>query len=373
MGAGMQYTIIPRYQHPHMAQETLFRILSRQPWWVTLLVGFGIYALARVVYEPIAPFMAVPFVALSIYIGYSQWRGGAVVDVGERIVELRAMSWEEFSTAVTDAYRREGYAVAPADKGGYDFKLTKGARVTLLQCRQWKVSQVGAAPVRELAKAIDRDEAYNGICIMCSDFTAPARELATKEPITLVSGRELVELVGGGKKSAAGLDLEYPARHMSRLSDAGFSRQIKARRSPHRRGVAGRRHDRIVHAATVQLRAAVVPSPPENTSEHAARHAHGAPARMSWARLTPARLRHRYRALLELWRRPEDHRRHRRSGGDRQDPHASGLACPGAAALPGAVAGAVPGGLILGQTRFCRSANDLARPALARASQTASK
>jgi hypothetical protein len=44
-----------------------------------------------------------------------------------------------------------------------------------------------------------------------------------------------------------------------------------------------------------------------------------------------------------------------------------------AAALPGAAAGAVPGGLILGQTRFCRSADDLARPALARNDQTASK
>ena len=200
MGAGMQYTIIPRNQHTHMAQETLFRILSRQPWWVTLLAGFGIYALARVIYEPIAPFMAVPFVALSVYIGYSQWRGGAVVNAVERLVELRAMSWDAFSTALTDAYRRDGYSVAPADGAGYDFKLEKGARVTLLECRRWKVSQVGAAPVRELAKAVDREEAYKGICVTCSDFTAPARDLATKEPVTLVSGRELVELVGGGKK-----------------------------------------------------------------------------------------------------------------------------------------------------------------------------
>ncbi len=40
-----------------------------------------------------------------------------------------------------------------------------------------------------------------------------------------------------------------------------------------------------VLAPNARLRAAIVPGPPENTSEHAAEHAHGAPARMSWARL----------------------------------------------------------------------------------------
>ena len=33
------------------------------------------------------------------------------------------------------------------------------------------------------------------------------------------------------------------------------------------------------------MRAAIVPSPPENINEHAAGHTHGAPARMSWSRL----------------------------------------------------------------------------------------
>ncbi len=40
-----------------------------------------------------------------------------------------------------------------------------------------------------------------------------------------------------------------------------------------------------VLAPNARLRAAIVPSPPEYTSEHAAGHTHGAPARMSWSRL----------------------------------------------------------------------------------------
>ena len=40
-----------------------------------------------------------------------------------------------------------------------------------------------------------------------------------------------------------------------------------------------------VLAPNAKLRAAIVPSPPENISEHAAGHTHGAPARMNWSRL----------------------------------------------------------------------------------------
>jgi len=187
-----------------MAKETLFHILSRQPWWVTLLVAFALFWVTYAIFPPVAPFIPAPFVVLAIYIAYTQWRsGGAPGDPRERLAALREMSWETFSTAVTAAYRKQGYDVTPSDGRGYDFKLTKGGRVMLLQCRQWKVNQVGVAPIRELAKAVDKNEASRGICLAAGDFSGPARKAAGSEPVTLVSGAELAALVGRvGKKRA---------------------------------------------------------------------------------------------------------------------------------------------------------------------------
>jgi restriction system protein len=179
-----------------MAQQTLFSILLRQPWWVTLLVAFILFAVVHAIFPPIAPFMALPFAGLSVYIAYRQWRGSAGVDPGERLSTLRAMPWEEFSTLLNEAYRRQGYSVAPAEGPGYDFKLTKGGRTFLLQCRRWKVNQVGVAPIRELADAVARTEAYKGICISAGEFSEPARKLTSTEPVSLVSGSELVQLIG---------------------------------------------------------------------------------------------------------------------------------------------------------------------------------
>ena len=186
-----------------MAQETLFHLLRRQPWWISVLVAFVLFWIAYAIFPPIAPFVAVPFVVLAVYIAIVQWRSGAPVDVSGRLAELRAMSWETFSAAVIDAYRKKGYAVSPAASTGYDFKLEKGSELILLQCRRWKVNQVGAAPVRELAVAVDRHDARRGICVAAGEFSAPARAIAANEPVTLLSGAELVELIGKLKKKSA--------------------------------------------------------------------------------------------------------------------------------------------------------------------------
>lgn len=174
-----------------MRKDTLFHILSRQPWWVTLLVAFVLFWVAYAIFPPVAPFVAVPFVLLAAYIAFVQYREGVPGDATERLRELRGMSWEQFSSELTQAYRAQGYTVLRSDGAGYDFRLVRDGRSTLLQCRRWKVNQVGEGPVRELAKAVERDDASRGICITAGEFSLPARKLAANEPVTLLSGAEL--------------------------------------------------------------------------------------------------------------------------------------------------------------------------------------
>jgi restriction system protein len=187
-----------------VAKDTLFHILLRQPWWITVLVAFAIFWIAHAIHPMIAPFVALPFAVLAIYIGFVQWRRGGPLDEAATLATLRAMPWEEFSTVVADAYRRQGYRISAASGRGYDFKLEKDGRVTLLQCRRWKVNQVGPGPVRELARAVEQHEASRGICLAAGEFSAPARRAAASEPVTLVSGSELVALIGKLKKKKKG-------------------------------------------------------------------------------------------------------------------------------------------------------------------------
>jgi restriction system protein len=180
-----------------MAQpRTLFSVLLEQPWWISALVGAGLFGIAQLVFPPVAPFVALPFVGIAFYVGYLQMRTVSPGKVEERLKAVRELSWDPFSAIVTDAYRRQGYAVAPASKSAYDFTLTKQGRVTLLQCRRWKVNLLGVGPLQELAQAIASADAYNGICITAGNLSPQAREFATGKPIALVTGSELAVLVG---------------------------------------------------------------------------------------------------------------------------------------------------------------------------------
>ncbi len=180
-----------------MAQpRTLFSILLEQPWWISALAGVGLFGIAQLAFPPVAPFVALPFVVLAVFIGFKQMRLLSADTVEARLKAVREMTWEQFSTAVSNGYQKQGYTVAHSSKAGFDIALTKQGRVTLLQCRRWKVAQLGAGPLEELAAAISREDAYNGICICAGDVSPKAREYAAARPITLTAGRELAALVG---------------------------------------------------------------------------------------------------------------------------------------------------------------------------------
>jgi restriction system protein len=163
---------------------------------VTLIVGAAMFGIAQAAFPPIAPFVALPFLVLAVVIAVRQWRGTSAAEAEERLAALRAMAWEKFSECVADAYRRRGFGVSPAERPGYDLTITKGGHITLVQCRRWKVNQVGVGPVRDLVRAVEREEAERGICISAGSFSDPARELAARERVTLLSGLELAELIG---------------------------------------------------------------------------------------------------------------------------------------------------------------------------------
>jgi restriction system protein len=182
-----------------MAQSnprTLFSILLEQPWWISALVGVGLFGIAQLAFPPVAPFVALPFVLIALYVAYRQMRTVSPGQVEERLKAVRELTWDRFSAIVVTAYQRQGYTVAPVNHSAYDFTLTKNGRVTLLQCRRWKVNQLGAGPLQELAHAVAKADAYNAICITAGNISPQAREFADVKPMTLVTGIALAALVG---------------------------------------------------------------------------------------------------------------------------------------------------------------------------------
>jgi restriction system protein len=179
-----------------MAKRSLFSILSEYPWWLTAVVAIMLFGIVHAIFPPLAPFAALPFVAVAAYFAYKQLRGKSPVGAVERLQALREMSWENFGAIISEAYRREGYTVEASGSAAFDFTLCRNGRITLVQCRRWKVSQVGVGPLRELHEAIGRQDAFNAVCITAGGFSDKAREYAAGKPITLLSDAALAAFVG---------------------------------------------------------------------------------------------------------------------------------------------------------------------------------
>ena len=113
---------------------------------------------------------------------------------------LRGLTWQEFELLVGEAYRRQGYKVeetgGSGPDGGVDLILRRNGETVLVQCKRWKQqAKVGAPTVRELRGAVARDKAMRGIFVTSSTFTREAIAEAEGQPMELVDGKALLELV----------------------------------------------------------------------------------------------------------------------------------------------------------------------------------
>jgi restriction system protein len=176
-----------------MHPNSLFSVLLRSPWWVSIAAAAGMFAVARLMLPPLyAAFAALPFAVIAGYAAWRQLRAPSAARVAKTLERLRAMTWHDFGAAAEDAFRREGYGVAwQGDK----LQLTRAGRVTLVACKRWKAGSTGIEPLRELHAAGRQREASECIFVAAGEVTANARAFAAEKGIRVLEGAELAKLL----------------------------------------------------------------------------------------------------------------------------------------------------------------------------------
>ncbi len=187
-----------------MNKNSLFAILLRSPWWISIAVAAGIFALTRTIlpdkYALYSFFTALPFFVIGCYAGWRQLRAPSAESVAATLESLRGLSWEEFSAALEAAFQRDGYSVARLSIAGADLELTKGARVSLVCGKRWKVARAGIEPLKELDAARQAREAHACIYVAAGEITDNAGTFAAGKNIRLLQGAELAKFLPQPKK-----------------------------------------------------------------------------------------------------------------------------------------------------------------------------
>jgi len=120
---------------------------------------------------------------------------------------LNEMSWQEFETTVSDAFRLDGFTVeargGAAPDGGIDLVLHRGGGKYLVQCKQWRAQSVPVGVVRELYGLMTVERAVGGFVVTSGGFTLDAIGFARSKSIVLVDGPMLYDMIKRGRRASA--------------------------------------------------------------------------------------------------------------------------------------------------------------------------
>ncbi len=178
-----------------MHQNSLFAVLLRSPWWVSLLLTLAIFAGLRLVIPwYYAAFGTLPIFIIGLVASWRQLRAPSAKKIATALDVLRGMNWDAFSNLLEEGFRRDGYAVERLGGAQADFELTKAGRKSLVACKRWKAARTGVEPLRELKAAGETREAGECVYVLAGDLSEQARSFAAQNRIRLLEGAELVLL-----------------------------------------------------------------------------------------------------------------------------------------------------------------------------------
>jgi restriction system protein len=186
-------------------KESLFDVLKRKPWWLSLFIALGI-AVSLQVFLPLtfAIFAGLPFLVIAIYVAWRQRGTPGEAKTAGIIEKIRSFGREEFQAIVEDAFRNDGYTVSPHEGAAADLDIRKGGKTHVVNLRRWKTAQSGIGHFRELHEAVRALGASGGVFITTGEVSDTARQFAAEHAIEIGEGTSLAKLLAKTLKRRKG-------------------------------------------------------------------------------------------------------------------------------------------------------------------------
>lgn len=130
---------------------------------------------------------------------YDSVKGGGWFSRRNHSDEVDALSWRQFENLIHEYFLRNGYAVTEAvtgPDGGVDLHLRKDGANATVQCKHWRKKKVDVRIVREQFGVMTAAGADECFVITSGKFTEAARDFVKGQPITLIDGSQLADLIG---------------------------------------------------------------------------------------------------------------------------------------------------------------------------------
>jgi len=186
-----------------MAKNSLFAILLRSPWWISLLIAAALVVVAFAAlppaYAPFPVFAAIPFLVIAAVAAWKQRGKPSQARVEDTAQALQALPWPAFADLLEAALRRDGCEVRRLNGNAADFEIARaGSGRALMTARRWKAAHTGVEPLQRLEAARADAGARESIYVALGAPSAAAREYATRHNIRFMDAEALTRLLPAG-------------------------------------------------------------------------------------------------------------------------------------------------------------------------------
>jgi restriction system protein len=186
-----------------MAENSLFAILLRSPWWASLGIAVVLALLMRLLlpaqYAVAGMLGSFPFVVIAAMAAWKQLRAPSAKQMEAALSRLRSSSQPELLAEAERGFGAQGYAVRRHEGPGADLVLTRAGREELISLRRWKAASIGVEPLRELHAACERAQAAGGIYVHAGAPSEKAIDFARQHRLRLMPVAEMAQqLLAGG-------------------------------------------------------------------------------------------------------------------------------------------------------------------------------
>lgn len=196
--------------------------LVRFPWWVSVILAAVAYAAlfwvvpifieGQSLFRPLtsfienmAPIAAIVMLSVAAVSAYYGFRRGSLLERQTGSDSVGELSWRQFESLVSEAFRRKGFMVLDniedGPDNGVDIWLRKNREVSFVQCKHWKARSVGVSAVRELYGVMTSESVKHGIIVTYGSFTPEAIEFARAKSIALIDGPQLTRMIASVQQS----------------------------------------------------------------------------------------------------------------------------------------------------------------------------
>jgi restriction system protein len=172
-----------------MAENSIFAILLRNPWWISFLIVI-IFCLLCAALLPqnlviFGMMGAFPFVITGAVALKRQWGKPSAAALEAELTRLSALNWRDFSAELEAKFAKQGFEVTRLNSGTADFKLEKQGGVTLVAAKRYKANTHGVEALQALVTQKEAQGADKVMYVCLSPVTAQAAKFAKEKGVVL--------------------------------------------------------------------------------------------------------------------------------------------------------------------------------------------